>query len=1196
MPTLDEFGLPVAEKPQAEITDEFGLPTAQVSSTKAVDEFGLPVADAPQKSASEDEDDPAFISSAIKRTKLQEISGKYGIPEEELIKHVYARGGTVEGETRPLSYAASLAGEALPVSAGAAWAFAQKKMAPEGQRAGFDELADEIGNKRSYARVVGEMAIGLMPFTGGIVGVPAKVAAKVGGGALKQGLVRAGTAGAIGASIGAGASVTQSAEGRETKDAVVGALLGGVLGGSIEGLLGKAPKLANGDAAQLAEKQLEVPTSKAWQVASEKAIASSAEDGIVLSAMKEAELPEAKIIQQRLSRGSKGVRDDEGSKAIRKFEQGIASLKNDNPDGYEKLVTRGREALNEKQVAALEEMAQRKGVDVNDAIAIRAMTDETKDFVKYLYGDNPEFNKFARQSFTNTLGLLSKARHEFGGGIDAKWDAFRAAKLGQDLEVRAQIRADNLRVNDTWLQKMGKTLLPSRYAMGQLDRKWGTGLVKLVDDMSMKLNNFKNMFANMQPLVDASHKLIKQEAKASGKSLDDSYRLLYKFTNGELAKEEAAKVAEAFPKSTAQLSKNWEIYRLAANKLAGYDEDVIKRWGERPGQFAPEMAKSFKESAAAIIEETARLHNNGLIASLTDEDKVLDVLKVLKGAEPELARRLDTVRDSLKYIMPQAEFNTMGDLRKGFSAMERLQNSTKLNEQMAKAAHIRTGGRVPSLIREIDPVKLQERYLMNTLKHMALDKELTQMRAVSKFIQQAGQKGKRQDFRADYEYVNNTVKDLMGKTRSEDTMNSWLGRVNQQVTIGFLENAAKAETGWGKWAWKTAAEYPELLRFLGSQMYPSVLSAVTNPIATIVNFTQPMAYSMPELGFQYGSSRILKGYLKAMRNPRAAFRELRDRGFKGAEWSSELSNSLDEATGTVRSELGRKAARMVNGINSITMKPFEVAELFNRAVVLEASKEVAKDMLNGTLARVSREGIDAGSAGAMKFFERLPDSYKRSMKPKLDKYEQLSEAFSRGNTDTAKELRSIEHDIETDVAKYLIGKTIFNYDKASASELARTVAPMLMTFTKFPLNVIGDIAEQIETKGVAKGGMDVSRRLILPALALYAGDQVLQNYDDEVIFDMSMRELLAGKSKAGLLRYSIGAAAPAMLAGQWASPPVMSPFAALAGALTGNEEMAIKEAKETGRFFLPAPLTNAIALWDMLAAKDIVDTPPWDEE
>jgi hypothetical protein len=1172
--------------------EDFVVKSSSETSEFNPEDFVVSSTTEESSAVAEDENDPAFISSAIKRAKLQEISGKYGIPEEELIKHVYARGGTVEGETRPLSYAASLAGEALPVSAGAAWAFAQKKMAPESQRAGFDELADEVGNKRSYARVVGEMAMGLMPFTGGIVGVPAKVAAKVGGSALKQGLVRAGTAGAIGASIGAGASVTQSAEGQEAKDAVVGALLGGALGGAVEGVLGKAPKLAKGDAAQL-----EVPASKTWQVASEKAAKSSAEDAIVLSAMKEAELPEAKIIQQRLSRGSKGVRDDEGSKAIRKFEQGIASLKNDNPEGYEKLVTRGREALNEKQVAALEEMAQRKGVDVNDAIAVRAMTDETKDFVKYLYGDNPEFNKFARQSFTNTLGLLSKARHEFGGGIDAKWDAFRAARLGQDLEVRAQIRADNLRVNDTWLQKMGKTLLPSRYAMGQLDRKWGTGLVKLVDDMSMKLNNYKNMFADMQPLVDASHKLIKQEAKVAGKSLDDSYRLLHKFTNGELAKEEAAKVAEAFPQSTAQLSKNWETYRLAANKLAGYDEDVIKRWGDRPGQYAPEMAKPFKESAAAIIEETARLHNHGLIASLTDEDKVLDVLKVLQGAEPELATRLNSVRDSLKYVMPQAEFNTMGDLRKGFSAMERLQNSTKLNEQMAKASHIRTGGRVPALIREIDPVKLQERYLMNTLKHMALDNELTKMRGVSKFIQQAGQKGRRQDFKADYEYVNNAVKDLMGKTRSEDTMNSWLGRVNQQVTIGFLEKAAKAETRWGKGAWKLAAEYPELLRFMGSQLYPSVLSAVTNPIATIVNFTQPMAYSMPELGFQYGSSRILKGYLKAMRNPRAAFRELRDRGFKGAEWSTELSNSLDEATGTVRSELGRKAARVVNGINSITMKPFEIAELFNRAVVLEASKEVAKDMLNGTLARVSKEGADAGSAGAMKFFERLPDSYKRSMKPKLDKYEQLSDSFAKGNTDAAKELRSIEHDIETDVAKYLIGKTIFNYDKASASELARTVAPMLMTFTKFPLNVIGDVAEQIETKGVAKGlGVDVGRRLILPALALYAGDQVLQEYDDEVIFDMSMRELLAGKSKAGLLRYSIGAAAPAMLAGQWASPPVMSPFAALAGALTGNEEMAIKEAKETGRFFLPAPLTNAIALWDMLAAKDIVDTPPWDEE
>jgi hypothetical protein len=276
------------------------------------------------------------------------------------------------------------------------------------------------------------------------------------------------------------------------------------------------------------------------------------------------------------------------------------------------------------------------------------------------------------------------------------------------------------------------------------------------------------------------------------------------------------------------------------------------------------------------------------------------------------------------------------------------------------------------------------------------------------------------------------------------------------------------------------------------------------------------------------------------------------------------------------------------------MKPFEVAELSNRAIALEASKEVASDLLNGTLARVSKEG--GGASGAIEFFNRMPDSYKRILKPKLDQYEQLASSLDRGGEAAAKQLRQIEYEVETDVAKFLIGKTVFNYDKASASELARTVAPALMTFTKFPLNVIGDIAEQLETKGFSRGISDIERRLLRPAIALYAGDMVLREYDDEVIFDMTMRELWAGNSKAGLMRYSIGAAAPAMLAGQWSSPPVMSPFAALAGALTGNEEMAIKEAKETAKFFLPAPLTNAISLWDKLAAEDIVDTPPWMEE
>jgi hypothetical protein len=188
---------------------------------------------------------------------------------------------------------------------------------------------------------------------------------------------------------------------------------------------------------------------------------------------------------------------------------------------------------------------------------------------------------------------------------------------------------------------------------------------------------------------------------------------------------------------------------------------------------------------------------------------------------------------------------------------------------------------------------------------------------------------------------------------------------------------------------------------------------------------------------------------------------------------------------------------------------------------------------------------------------------------------------------------SIIADIEDQFADYIIAKTIFNYDKVSASNLARTVAPALMTFTKFPLNVMGDIVNSFSAQGGIPGLEDVSKRLLAPTLGLLAADTLLRAYgdDEELILGMTPRELASGKSNAGLLRYSNIASIPALLGGQWASPPVLSPFLATGGLLAGNLEQASKEGLETAKFFLPAPFTNAVGLVDGLVGLGLMEDP-----
>jgi hypothetical protein len=330
-----------------------------------------------------------------------------------------------------------------------------------------------------------------------------------------------------------------------------------------------------------------------------------------------------------------------------------------------------------------------------------------------------------------------------------------------------------------------------------------------------------------------------------------------------------------------------------------------------------------------------------------------------------------------------------------------------------------------------------------------------------------------------------------------------------------------------------------------------------------------------------------KAKVLATGKPTEFFEQMYERGFVGAEWSGQLLDLVDEATSSVRSESARKIGRGINKFNRMAMAPFSMSEFLNRALAFDMGRSAAADLISAV--QKGGKGVTANEAAALNFFKELPDAYRKRIAKSM---RGISQASVSDDTREA---------IEDSIIKHLIGKTIFNYDKASASQISREVTPVLMTFLKFPLNVMGDAADTMARKGVWKGGQDIGRRFLAPHMAIAAMDTILTSLSDSERLSLeqalegddpigSLRFFASGGSRAGLLRYSIAGSIGGMLTGQWASPPALAPVRIAGEALTGDWKEAKKAAKDSYKFMFPAPLTNMLSLYDSLANAGIA--PP----
>jgi hypothetical protein len=182
---------------------------------------------------------------------------------------------------------------------------------------------------------------------------------------------------------------------------------------------------------------------------------------------------------------------------------------------------------------------------------------------------------------------------------------------------------------------------------------------------------------------------------------------------------------------------------------------------------------------------------------------------------------------------------------------------------------------------------------------------------------------------------------------------------------------------------------------------------------------------------------------------------------------------------------------------------FEKCVMAGRATNSLMSMEVVGHLMG--------QGSAGEKAAALRFVDSMGSSFQRAIKTAV------------GNGDTGEATRVMSN--------YLIGKTMFNFDRASMSEYGRFMGPLFSAFTKWPTSIAGDMLHIYSRNGLAGGTAEVGRKYMAPLALLYAANAAIKDdTKDNPMYDWAF-------GKQGLTHLAPAGAAAGLLTGQMAAPP-----------------------------------------------------------
>jgi len=673
----------------------------------------------------------------------------------------------------------------------------------------------------------------------------------------------------------------------------------------------------------------------------------------------------------------------------------------------------------------------------------------------------------------------------------------------------------------------------ARYAYNKFDARLGTEATSIVDQLSTALNRYTVRLGAEIPDL----KRLTDLAQAAQVRTEDLYRVL----------DSGVEVPTDTP--SGQVVQAWRDFfeRLRADANLAFEAGVIKPFtrevnGKQVTSYVPHMTVSRSEMAVRlrdIVEGLDATHGTRILSAQATPEQ-------LKGLAQDA--RWKQLQEATKYLEPiGARSVSLSDIAAAYKDVVSGKPLKREPVSDASAAFQRTMEEVPELLRETDVGKLASRWMLGTFKHAYMRDGLLKLQ---RFRDLAAVRGDKQAA----DYAEKHLIDLIAPSARRTAAN-YLASVRLKTYMRLQKMAQESPLPGARALAEWLSDDSQALSIIARQVYPNFLGCFSVR-AALTNLTQPFLVTIPELGYKYATPKVLSAYAQVMQDlskgrtfvlkdasvatelgakvgdtvtSRNLAHFLRNEGQLQRQWTSELeaavSSSIREGW------IGRATKGAIEKYTNLAMYMYEGAEKANRAVALNVADSITRDLLSG-------------SADARKFMLTVEPAYRT-------RFQQL---LKQGN----------QTQLQEAVRNFVVGRTIFNYDKAALSEYGRSMGHLFSTFTKWPLSVASNVLEEYETKGIGKGSARVAAKYVLPFAALYTFSHLLEDEEGP----SPQQQFLFGKQ-------GIQAAAPigsvkAVLSGDLLAPPVLGvPGAVLQALVTADPEKGLKAVENAFSSFVP---------------------------
>lgn len=991
--------------------------------------------------------------------------------------------------------------------------------------AALDDLRTIAENKKGWVQRGAEIVGGLMTGTGLAKGA-AKAASLAGAGKTAQAAAATATGLAEAAAFGA----AQSERGKEVAGATVGLMFAGGLGAGVAVAkgLGKAADKVN---------KLRVKSSKALQDADplllERATAKAAEESagvgsifntsiISNSSITGEDLRDARTLGEKLGKENVDAIYDYAVKTRPAKAEVVAENVRVKADELRRKIEDVQFRLESPRLApenkakledtlkSLQITLQKTDVDPKLAVVRSTVENLTRGLASDILG--------ARISYKQTdpiaaLRVYAKKPEVFKQDLDRYF--IKQA-------VRRTIRAENYKAMPeqiSTLKRIGDVVQASRFTAESIDRKYGTKVQPLLDSFGRLYND---MHSYILPRAKETSDLIKQTRAAGLAEGDDLFKAL---STGQ-------KTGDATKDAAIDGWRN--LFDGVREDAGAFGLDIAYR-----KNYVPYKMKPMEEVFASLNKAVDDLRDRGItdLRAVRPDKETLDKLR-----KDDVGKQL---LDSLDILSPgKGDYTTklvsvLNDVKTG-----------GINRVIAARGLQRGEEQLPALLQDTDVGRLAQHWIQSTFKAAVMRQPIAELRDMADLMKRIGDKNANK-------YLQNMVADLTGIPR-DGGLGRELGQIKQRMAAYIQNKALNAKTPAARNVYSTIGAFTDSLPLMNTVMYGNALSG---PRQLVNNISAVLTMTVPELGYVQGGKLVPKALIRTLntvvrgedivvRNPQVAKRLgvnigetvqvkslktiLENEGMASGQRFENLekaiSTSLKKSVGREFTESG------INKLSNLMLFLFESSETVMRHMTRDMGKQVA-------------QAYAAKSKDAVRFADSLPRSYRKML-------------------DEAKTPEQAEK-IVTD---YLIAKTVFNYNTASASEVSRSLGPMLSTFTKWPTEILGDTINTFEKNGITGGMVDLAYRRFAPLIALMTLDSVLNT--EEMAKDDIGKYVIGRQGFKGMSPMNSLAS---VFEGEVAPPILKIGGKGAAAAATLDPEGALKVTKDALRLYAPsASLLNFI--------------------